>query len=69
MTESALVDVDERRRLMEKMRSGKKLTKEEAVRACDVLKELIQRNEDSRGELIIWLAAISARYSIEVRAD
>lgn len=60
---------DERRELMEKVERGKRLNPEEVYRVCAMLMQIIQRDEQARSDATMFLAAFSARYGIEIKAD
>lgn len=60
---------DERRQLMEKVQKGKRLTNDEVIRVCAMLIQIIQHDEKARSDATMFLAALSARYGIEIKAD
>ncbi len=60
---------EERRQLMEKVQRGKRLTNDEVFRVCAMLMQIIQQDEQARSDATMFLAALSARYGIEIKAD
>lgn len=60
---------DERRELMDKVQRGKRLNPEEVYRVCAMLMQIIQQDEQARTDATVFLAALSARYGIEIKAD
>lgn len=60
---------EERRVLMEKVQRGKRLTKDEVIRVCAMLIQIIQHDERARSDATMFLAALSARYGIEIKTD
>jgi hypothetical protein len=60
---------EERRQLMEKVQRGKRLTNDEVIRVCAMLIQIIQQDEQARSDATMFLAALSARYGIEIKAD
>jgi hypothetical protein len=60
---------EERRQLMEKVQRGKRLTNDEVIRVCAMLVQIIQQDEQARSDATMFLAALSARYGIEIKAD
>ena len=60
---------DERRALMDKVQRGKRLTSDEVFRVCAMLMQIIQQDEQARSDATMFLAALSARYGIEIKAD
>lgn len=63
------IEPEERKRLMEKVQKGKRLTHDEAIRVCAMLLQIIKQDEDARTEATMFLAALSARYGIEIKTD
>lgn len=63
------IEPDERRRLMDKVQKGKRLTKEEAVLVATMLLEIIEQDDKARTAATMFLAALSARYGVEIKAD
>lgn len=64
-----VIEPEERRQLMDKVQRGKRLTNDEVVRVCAMLIQIIQHDEQARSDATMFLAALSARYGIEIRAD
>lgn len=64
-----VIEPEERRQLMDKVQKGKRLTNEEAMRVCAMLMAIIQQDEMARSDATMFLAALSARYGIEIKAD
>ena len=64
-----IISPDERRQLMEKVQKGKRLTNDEVIRVCAMLIQIIQHDEQARSDATMFLAALSARYGIEIKAD
>lgn len=63
------IEPDERRRLMDKVQKGKRLTRDEAYKVCGMLLQIIELDEQARSDATMFLAALSARYGIEIKAD
>lgn len=66
---SIVIGPEERRALMEKVQRGKRLSKDEVIRVCAMLIQIIQQDEQARSDATMFLAALSARYGIEIKAD
>lgn len=64
-----VITADERRVLMEKVHRGKRLTNDEVIRVCAMLIQIIQHDERARSDATMFLAALSARYGIEIKTD
>ena len=64
-----VIGPDERRQLMEKVQRGKRLSNDEVIRVCAMLIQIIQHDEKARSDATMFLAALSARYGIEIKAD
>jgi hypothetical protein len=64
-----VIEPEERRLLMDKVQRGKRLTNEEVIRVCAMLIQIIQHDEKARSDATMFLAALSARYGIEIKAD
>lgn len=64
-----VISADERRELMEKVHRGKRLTNDEVIRVCAMLIQIIQHDERARSDATMFLAALSARYGIEIKTD
>lgn len=64
-----VISAEERRTLMEKVQRGKRLTNDEVIRVCAMLIQIIQHDEQARSDATMFLAALSARYGIEIKAD
>lgn len=60
---------EERRQLMEKVQRGKRLSNDEVIRVCAMLIQIIQHDEQARSDATMFLAALSARYGIEIKTD
>lgn len=60
---------EERRQLMDKVQSGKRLTKEEALRVASMLIQIIDQDSKTRTDAQLFLATLAARYGIEVKVD
>lgn len=60
------IDPDERHRLMDKVQKGKRLSKDEAIKVCAMLLQIIEQDEKARSDATMFLAALSARYGIEI---
>lgn len=63
------IEPDERRRLMDKVQKGRRLDRDEAYKVCAMLLQIIELDEQARSDATMFLAALSARYGIEIRAD
>lgn len=63
------VPPEERRQLMDKVQSGKRLTKEEALRVASMLMQIIDQDSKTRTDAQLFLATLAARYGIEIKAD
>jgi hypothetical protein len=63
------IEPEERRRLMEKVQKGKRLTRDEAIRVCAMLLQIIEQDEKARSDATMFLAALSARYGIEINVE
>lgn len=66
---SIVIGPDERRQLMEKVQKGRRLTNDEVIRVCAMLIQIIQYDEKARSDATMFLAALSARYGIEIKTD
>lgn len=64
-----VIEPAERRQLMDKVQRGKRLSNDEAMRVCAMLMQIIQQDEQARSDATMFLAALSARYGIEIKAD
>lgn len=64
-----VVSSEERQILMGKVQRGKRLTNEEVMRVCAMLMQIIQQDDKARSDATMFLAALSARYGIEIKAD
>lgn len=64
-----VIEPEERRQLMEKVQKGKRLSNDEVIRVCAMLIQIIQHDEKARSDATMFLAALSARYGIEIKAD
>lgn len=64
-----VIGPDERRLLMNKVQRGKRLNNDEVIRVCAMLIQIIQQDEQARSDATMFLAALSARYGIEIRTD
>lgn len=64
-----VIEPEERRQLMEKVQRGKRLNGDEVIRVCAMLIQIIQQDEKARSDATMFLAALSARYGIEIKAD
>lgn len=60
---------EERRALMDKVQRGKRLKDEEVIRVCAMLIQIIQHDEKARSDATMFLAALSARYGIEISTE
>lgn len=67
--DSIVVEPEERRRLMDKVQRGKRLTSDEVIRVCAMLMQIIRQDDQARSDATMFLAALSARYGIEIKAD
>lgn len=67
--DNIVVSADERRQLMEKVQKGKRLTNDEVIRVCAMLMQIIRQDDLARSDATMFLAALSARYGIEIKAD
>lgn len=65
--DSVVVEAEERRFLMDKVQKGKRLTDEEAIRVLAILMQIIRQDNQTRSDAELFLAALSARYGIEIR--
>lgn len=66
---SIVIEPAERKALMDKVQKGKRLTNEEAFRVCAMLMQIIQQDEKARSDATMFLAALSARYGIEINMN
>jgi hypothetical protein len=67
--DSIVVEPKERRLLMDKVQRGKRLSKDEVIRVCAMLMQIIRQDDQARSDATMFLAALSARYGIEIKAD
>lgn len=67
--ENIVVDAEERRVLMDKVQKGKRLTNDEVLRVCAMLMQIIRQDDQARSDATMFLASLSARYGIEIKAD
>ena len=63
------IEPEERRRLMDKVERGRRLTRDEAIRVCAMLLQIIEQDEKARSDATMFLAALSARYGIELNLN
>lgn len=63
------INPDERKRLMDKVQRGKRLTQDEALRVSKMLLEIIEQDDKARADAELFLATLAARYGIEIKAD
>lgn len=66
---SLTIEPEDRKRLMDKVQRGKRLTRDEAIRVCAMLLEIIEQDEKARTDAELFLATLAARYGIEIKAD
>jgi hypothetical protein len=59
------IEPDEQQRLMDRLQTGRKLSKNDAYKVCAILLRLIEQDENHT-DAKIFLAALSARYGIEI---
>lgn len=64
-----VISLEERQDLMAKVQKGKRLSEDEVLRVCAMLIQIIQHDEKARSDATIFLASLSARYGIEIKAD
>jgi hypothetical protein len=57
---------EDRHRLMAKVQKGKRLTRDEAIQVCAMLLQIIEQDEKARTAAAMFLAALAARYGIEI---
>ena len=53
--------------LLDKVKSGKRLTHEEAKTLCAMLMEIIEKDALARADATLFLASLTARYAIDPR--
>lgn len=63
------ISPEERRQLMDKVQSGKRLTREEALRVASMLTQIIEQDDKTRTDAQLFLATLAARYGIEVKVE
>lgn len=63
------MEPEERNRLMDKLRSGRRLTQVEAESVARMLLQIIKEDEKNRSDATLFLAALSGRYGIEIKTD
>lgn len=60
-----VIEPDEQQHLMDRLQTGKKLSRNEAYKVCAILLRLIEQ-DDRNSDAKLFLAALSARYGIEI---
>lgn len=67
----SIVDIapEERKRLMDKVQSGKRLQHEEALTVASMLMQIIEQDSKTRTDAQLFLATLAARYGIEIKSN
>lgn len=63
------IEPEERNRLMDQLRSGRRLKQAEAEQVAGMLLQIIAQDEKNRSDATLFLAALSGRYGIEIKTD
>lgn len=63
------IEPEERNRLMDQLRSGRRLKQVEAEQVAGMLLQIIAQDEKNRSDATLFLAALSGRYGIEIKTD
>lgn len=63
------IEPEERNRLMDKVRSGKRLSDQEQQTVAGMLLQIIREDDKNRSEATLYLAALAGRYGMKIKVD